>query len=62
MSGMSKLMESSLTLMEKDELATLVASLFGPFYSAMLLFAGDQGFFIGRSCRTTFLLEYLERN
>ena len=36
MSVMSRLVETSLTLLEKDEQVTLVASLFEPFYLAAL--------------------------
>lgn len=37
MSAMSRLVESSLTIPEKDDQGKLVALPFGPFYSAMLL-------------------------
>jgi hypothetical protein len=52
MSTMSRLVKSSLTLLEKDEQATLVASLFGPFYSTLWLL---------RVIRVSLLADHVER-
>jgi hypothetical protein len=49
---MSRLGESSLALLEKDEHATLVASFFGPFYSVMLL---------SQARRVSLLADHVER-
>jgi hypothetical protein len=35
---MNRLVKSTMTLLEMDEQATLIASPFGPFYSVVLLF------------------------